>query len=145
MKAYILNHIKMALYKSFEHPLLKMWFLKSIPLFWVKNYTILPIFMIWTIAPHSGRNQVTTIFCIYNKHKCPILTNMRWQIILNISYHSFWSKNTSKSKCQKYQNLKKFPIFEGFGQPLNVKISHKLFFHEMTQLEGVRLKTFKSC
>ena len=35
----------------------------------------------------------------------------------------------------------------GPGTPLNInffkKISHKLFFHEMTQLEGVRLKTLK--
>ena len=43
--------------------------------------------------------------------------------------------------------ITKFPIFEEFGQPLNVKIFQKSFaqviFHEMTQLAGVRLKTFK--
>ena len=48
---------------------------------------------------------------------------------------------------QKHQNLTKLPVFKGPGSPLKVKIFkqilQKLFFHEMTQLEWVRLESSK--
>ena len=48
----------------------------------------------------------------------------------------------------KYQNLTNFPIFEGFGQPLNVKIFQKNFtqviFSWNDTTWGVKFKAFKS-
>ena len=68
---------------------------------------------------------------------------------VKISYYSFRSKNTFKIIMPKISKFDKISEFCGaWGTPKHKdffkRILHKLFFYEMTQLEGVRLTTFKS-